>query len=341
MHGSWLDPTRREQPVLVTTWLPLRSCAPHAPRRLPFVDYQSVHDWVSPSARAAARSPGRALCHARRLDDQPFGTLVRTLRQRLGWRQADVAAKARLSQATVSRLERGHVASLSVASVRRVAAALDVRVDLLPLWRGGEIDRILSGRHSAMHDSVARRFAAAWTLAPEVSFSIYGERGVSRHRRLASSSTRAPARRAQDRPHRHQPAPLDDGSPPTPRANDRGGARLGSRDDLRLVDRGEHEDEPPSGRGSSVDAGDGAAATPRAGRAVAAGSNRFDRDPCRSGPHRVVGAGQSAESAPGDPPRALARTRRTRTNHGSLSRMRRWAVSGSSGPLSRSCWPAP
>ena len=96
-------------------------------------------------------------------------------------RQDDVAQRAGVHRATVSRLERGHVGTLSVNVVRSVANALDIRVDLVPHWRGGELDRLLNARHSALHEAVSGWFAArhpTWILAPEVSFSIYGERGV-------------------------------------------------------------------------------------------------------------------------------------------------------------------
>ena len=106
---------------------------------------------------------------------------MRLARQARGWRQEDVARRAGASQATVSRIERGHIASLSVGRVRAVASVLDVRVDLVPRWRGGELDRMLNRAHSMLHESVARSFRddlPAWSLTPEVSFSIYGERGV-------------------------------------------------------------------------------------------------------------------------------------------------------------------
>ena len=47
-------------------------------------------------------------------------------------------------------------------------------------WHGGDLDRLVNARHAAMHESLARRFSrlTEWTLAPEVSFSVYGERGV-------------------------------------------------------------------------------------------------------------------------------------------------------------------
>jgi len=81
----------------------------------------------------------------------------------------------------VSRIERGHLDTLSLRTLRSVASALDVRVDLFARWRAGDLDRLLNARHSALHDSVAAWFRDVmpeWELAPEVSFSILGERGV-------------------------------------------------------------------------------------------------------------------------------------------------------------------
>lgn len=114
------------------------------------------------------------------MDDQRLGTTIRSLRVRRGLRQVDLADAAGISQPTVSRVERGHLASLSIASVRRLAAVLDVRVDLVPRWRGGDLDRMLNARHSRLHELVARRFAQVpgWNAAPEVSFAIRGERGI-------------------------------------------------------------------------------------------------------------------------------------------------------------------
>ncbi len=115
------------------------------------------------------------------MDDQRIGAVIRSLRRRKGWRQVDLAERAGISQPWVSAIERGHVASATVATLRRVAAALDARIDLVARWRGGDLDRLLNRRHSLLHEDVARTFARrwpSWTLAPEVSFSIYGERGI-------------------------------------------------------------------------------------------------------------------------------------------------------------------
>lgn len=115
------------------------------------------------------------------MDDQRFGSVIRAVRQRRGWRQEDLAAKAGVSQATISRVERGHVGSLSVDTIRRIAATLDIRLELLARWRAGDLDRLLNARHSRLHEAVARTFARAhpgWSLAPEVSFAVFGERGI-------------------------------------------------------------------------------------------------------------------------------------------------------------------
>lgn len=63
--------------------------------------------------------------------------------------------------------------------LRRVAGVLDVRIDVLARWRGGELDRLLSARHSALQEEATRWLHAmpGWTVAPEVSFAFYAERG--------------------------------------------------------------------------------------------------------------------------------------------------------------------
>jgi transcriptional regulator with XRE-family HTH domain len=113
------------------------------------------------------------------VDDIGVGRVVRAIRIRAGWRQQDLAAAAGVSQAVVSRVERGRLERVSLPALRRICDALDVRLDMTPRWRGGELDRLLGGRHSAMHEAMARRFAslAGWEAIPEVTFSVWGERG--------------------------------------------------------------------------------------------------------------------------------------------------------------------
>jgi hypothetical protein len=77
-------------------------------------------------------------------------------------------------------VERDHCEQLSLATVRRISAALDIRVDLVGRWRGGDLDRLLNRRHSLLAESFAARVmrSPGWIVEPEVSFSIYGERGL-------------------------------------------------------------------------------------------------------------------------------------------------------------------
>jgi len=114
------------------------------------------------------------------MDDLRLGAILRAVRRRRGWRQEDVARRAGISRSLVSLLERGHLGQTSLSGVRDVARVLDIRIDVVARWRGGQVDRLLNQAHSAMHESVARYLAASdgWRFAPEVSFSIFGERGV-------------------------------------------------------------------------------------------------------------------------------------------------------------------
>jgi hypothetical protein len=80
----------------------------------------------------------------------------------------------------VARAEDHRIIGLRLELILRIAAVLDIRVDFSPRWRGGELDRVLNAGHAAMHEQVATMLSAtpAWLFRPEVSFAIYGERGV-------------------------------------------------------------------------------------------------------------------------------------------------------------------
>ncbi|MDQ2964773.1 MAG: helix-turn-helix domain-containing protein [Chloroflexota bacterium] len=112
------------------------------------------------------------------MDDARIGRALRVLRRRRGLRQVDIAAEAGVSQATVSVAEQGHVRALSIATVRRLFAAVDAGFEGLVLWRGGAIDRILDERHAHLvGSSVGRLSALGWRVIVEATYSVYGERG--------------------------------------------------------------------------------------------------------------------------------------------------------------------
>ncbi len=114
------------------------------------------------------------------MDDQRVGAALRAIRVRKRWRQKDLAAKARVSRTMIGRIEHGRLTGLPLGLIRRVAHALDARLDVVVRWQGGDLGRLINVRHSAMHEAMARMFRSldGWTAEPEVSFSIYGERGV-------------------------------------------------------------------------------------------------------------------------------------------------------------------
>ena len=147
------------------------------------------------------------------MDDARLGRSFRAVRVSKGLRQEDVAAAAGVSQDSVSRVERGLVGGMTVDRIRAVGQAIGVVLDLTPRWGGAELDRLLGARHSALHEAVATRFARlpGWTAAPEVTFSIFGERGAIDVLGLARSHPDAPGHRAQDRGRRRPGAAGDAG----------------------------------------------------------------------------------------------------------------------------------
>jgi len=114
------------------------------------------------------------------MDDLRVGAAFRAVRLRRRWRQSDVAARAGVSQSFVSLVEQGHLDRVSLAGLRRLGRVLDIRIDVLARWRGGALDRMLALDHSLLAEDVVAAFSGfgGWLVAPEVSFSIYGERGV-------------------------------------------------------------------------------------------------------------------------------------------------------------------
>lgn len=114
------------------------------------------------------------------MDHQQVGASLRAIRHRKKLRQEDVAARAGTSPTMVARVERGGLDNIPVGTVRRIAEALDARLDLIVRWHGGDFDRLISARHAGMHEAMARTFRhlRAWIAEPEVSLSVYGERGV-------------------------------------------------------------------------------------------------------------------------------------------------------------------
>jgi transcriptional regulator with XRE-family HTH domain len=112
------------------------------------------------------------------VDDIRIGLVCRALRRRAGWRQADLAKRAGVSQDQISRIERGLLGGIPYHTVRNVFAALGARFDGVVAWRGGEIDRLLDERHASLVGQAAAVYRAnGWEAIPEVTFQRYGDRG--------------------------------------------------------------------------------------------------------------------------------------------------------------------
>jgi transcriptional regulator with XRE-family HTH domain len=112
------------------------------------------------------------------MDDVQFGASVRAVRLRRSLTQEQLAAAAGVSRSIVSLIERGRTEETSVRTVRRVAAILGVSITLNARWRGAEMAKLLDESHSALVGFLVERLTVAgWTVMPEHTFSIWGERG--------------------------------------------------------------------------------------------------------------------------------------------------------------------
>jgi len=113
------------------------------------------------------------------MDDLAFGRLARLTRIERRWRQVDLAARAGVSAATVSRVERGHLGEIPLATIRGVADAIGIRVQIAARARAVDLDRVLNARHTALAGYCAEWITSrgGWIVRPEVSYSEFGERG--------------------------------------------------------------------------------------------------------------------------------------------------------------------
>lgn len=100
------------------------------------------------------------------------------LRKRQRVRQRDVAERAGVSRAKVSRLECGLIAGLQVGDVARCFEVLGARLELVAAWHGAGLDRVLDEGHARLTGQVARLLRElGWLVEVEVTYSHYGDRG--------------------------------------------------------------------------------------------------------------------------------------------------------------------
>ena len=112
------------------------------------------------------------------MNDAQVGSVIRMVRIRRGFSQAQVAALCGVSRSVVSAIERGALEATSFRLVRAVASALGISLSLEPRWRGAQLAELLDERHAALVRAVVVNLSAAgWRANPEHTFNEWGERG--------------------------------------------------------------------------------------------------------------------------------------------------------------------
>jgi len=128
----------------------------------------------APISLGEARTATISTC----MDDQRVGAVFRAVRMRRGLRQIDLARLADVSHQTISRVEHGHLDALSLRVLRAVARVLEVRVEVVPWSRRGDLLRFATADHAQLVEKVIVELRErGWETRAEVSFSRYGERG--------------------------------------------------------------------------------------------------------------------------------------------------------------------
>lgn len=112
------------------------------------------------------------------MDDWRVGAAIRSVRRRRGLRQVDVARMADVSQGLISKIERGRLESVSIATVRQIGATLDIGLPFTPRWHGAELARLLDHEHAGLVEVLVSELrSTGWTVLVEYSFNYFGDRG--------------------------------------------------------------------------------------------------------------------------------------------------------------------
>jgi len=114
------------------------------------------------------------------MDNKRTGTGLRAIRARCGRTQRELSIAAGVPRNVVQAVEGGRLERVRIGDLQAIASALDANVDLILRWRGGDLGRLVNARHARLHEVMASRFSGlgGWRYEPEVSFSLFGERGV-------------------------------------------------------------------------------------------------------------------------------------------------------------------
>ena len=138
--------------------------------RVPCVAGPSIPDW--------AGGPRRPLVGSTSVQDQFIGRVLRALRHRKGWRQSDLARAASVSRSLIAALEAGRLEGHALGALRRAVDAAGGTLRLSVFVPGGDVERLVDGDHARLQShwtALLQRYG--WIVDPEVTFSVYGERG--------------------------------------------------------------------------------------------------------------------------------------------------------------------
>ncbi|HEX8024660.1 MAG TPA: helix-turn-helix domain-containing protein, partial [Candidatus Limnocylindrales bacterium] len=107
-----------------------------------------------------------------------FGRLMRALRMDRRLTQLQLATRAHVSQALVSKIERGGAGTVRPHVLQFLAEVLGARMTVRLDWNGEALDRLIDRDHADLVEQViAILRRAGWEAVPEVTFIVRGERG--------------------------------------------------------------------------------------------------------------------------------------------------------------------
>lgn len=113
------------------------------------------------------------------MDGVRFGSDVRLLRRHRGWSQERLAVAIDRSRWVVSEIEASRGDRFAVGVLTSVAIALGGHLTVRLHYQGEGLDRLRDRAHARQVEIVVRELVAdGWEVATEVSFNVYGERGV-------------------------------------------------------------------------------------------------------------------------------------------------------------------
>lgn len=110
--------------------------------------------------------------------DDLIGRVIRALRHRKDWRQADLSAAAKVSRAVIADFEAGILDRHSIGALRSTASAAGGFLRLTVVVPQGDLDRLLDADHAQLQEHWKRWLERhGWEVEAEVTFNHYGERG--------------------------------------------------------------------------------------------------------------------------------------------------------------------